>query len=269
MLLRLLRQHRARHKPYVLYTLLCAVFHPVLMKLLHPVTAYSDDPQSRLGLTRCMEALKRMEITWPSAGRALELLRGSKVYAADARATPNPSDRDRHKRTAEQPLDAEDVLKREYQVQPSLYSVQERDRGTESSFFQLNPPVPSVSAQSAHSTAYDNWADASMSSYFPGTISTSVHLQMYSTGLVDERGDAFPANERTSSSFTGGYGHGQTGRPSYPQYWNDYTSATLPQLGYVPALPENGYAAAAVQSATATRGPSNVERYGVYGSTVR
>lgn len=43
------------------------------------VTSFPDDPQARLGLNRCMEALRNMDVTWPSAGRAWELLNGNKV----------------------------------------------------------------------------------------------------------------------------------------------------------------------------------------------
>ncbi|KAF8624664.1 hypothetical protein AX17_006995 [Amanita inopinata Kibby_2008] len=43
------------------------------------LSVYPDDPQARVGLSKCMEALQLMQIMWPSAGRALELLTGAKM----------------------------------------------------------------------------------------------------------------------------------------------------------------------------------------------
>ena len=42
------------------------------------VAANPSDPQARVGLDRVMDALKRMDLVWPSAGRAWELLNGAK-----------------------------------------------------------------------------------------------------------------------------------------------------------------------------------------------
>ena len=42
------------------------------------VASNPSDPQARIGLERIMDALKRMELVWPSAGRAWELLHGAK-----------------------------------------------------------------------------------------------------------------------------------------------------------------------------------------------
>ncbi|KAI0321497.1 fungal-specific transcription factor domain-containing protein, partial [Amylostereum chailletii] len=52
------------------------------------LNVYPDDPQARKGLTTCLDVLKLMETVWPSAGRAWELLHGSKVNLASAGAGP-------------------------------------------------------------------------------------------------------------------------------------------------------------------------------------
>jgi hypothetical protein len=67
------------------------------------VSAFPDDPQARSGLTKCMELLKHMSTIWPSAGRALELLQGSRVHSMSNGVAFPPAIR--HKRSADQSLD--------------------------------------------------------------------------------------------------------------------------------------------------------------------
>ncbi|TRM66968.1 fungal-specific transcription factor domain-containing protein [Schizophyllum amplum] len=63
----------------------------------------SEDPQARVGLSKCMSALQMMEVTWPAAGRALELLSGAKMQAPDTeRLIPLT---ERHKRQSDQSVD--------------------------------------------------------------------------------------------------------------------------------------------------------------------
>jgi len=64
------------------------------------------DVQASIGLSRCMAALKRMEVIWPSAGRAWELLHGSKVQTleSDVARLEYPAD-SRRKRAARDVLE--------------------------------------------------------------------------------------------------------------------------------------------------------------------
>ena len=72
------------------------------------VASFPDDPQARLGLNKCMETLRSMDVIWPSAGRAWELLDGNKVNLL----RPNPKAysghaaerHQRHKRPADTQL---------------------------------------------------------------------------------------------------------------------------------------------------------------------
>ncbi|KAK7063985.1 Zn(2)-C6 fungal-type domain-containing protein [Favolaschia claudopus] len=59
-----------------------------------------SNPQASLGFQQCLTALKEMEITWPSAARAFELLNGVKLGALHAPVISTQSG-DRHKRHAE------------------------------------------------------------------------------------------------------------------------------------------------------------------------
>lgn len=225
---------------------------------------FPNDPQSRIGLFRCMDALQDMEVVWPSAARANELLRGSNVMANpsnSSQACLSFTPRDRQKRTAEHSIDSEDAYERsQLQALPSsspqipgsgqgyantwrstqfngtshdVGHSQESGTGRHAEFAEA--PI------STSQPSYYPWAsDGSSYLSFPGTLSTSVLPQMYSTGLVDGRR---VGNSQSSTSHQGqarlaaqGSGSGtytsdQPGIGRYPQFWNDYTS--FPQMGVV------------------------------------
>lgn len=209
------------------------------------LSTYPSDPQARMGLTRCMEALKKMEIVWPSAGRALELLAGSKVNLQEAELAELSNHPDRHKRSAEQDLDAEDIetyargqlpnytadyLALQSQgFDTSEYGNDGRGVYTNGAGLQsVAPPpqAPFTNNDNAYMSSADRWPpDGGQTNPFSGPLSTSVLPQLYSTGLVDD-----PATSGVriyANSYDRGVGY-EKGRP-YPQYWNDCT--TFPQLG--------------------------------------
>ncbi|KAJ7751211.1 fungal-specific transcription factor domain-containing protein [Mycena maculata] len=64
------------------------------------LTLRPSNPQASLGFRQCLSALKEMEIIWPSAARAWELLNGVKLGALNT-AVPPAQSLDRHKRHAE------------------------------------------------------------------------------------------------------------------------------------------------------------------------
>lgn len=55
--------------------------------------AHPTDPQARIGLSKCMESLRTMQVVWPCAARALELLRGSKFNLQEPAIESSPRDK--------------------------------------------------------------------------------------------------------------------------------------------------------------------------------
>ncbi|KIK52123.1 hypothetical protein GYMLUDRAFT_50070 [Collybiopsis luxurians FD-317 M1] len=54
------------------------VFSAGLMHVIS-ISSFPDDPQASIGLNKCINILSAMQVTWPSATRSLELLKGCKV----------------------------------------------------------------------------------------------------------------------------------------------------------------------------------------------
>ncbi|KAI0057305.1 hypothetical protein BV25DRAFT_1831290 [Artomyces pyxidatus] len=167
------------------------------------LTAYPEDPHARLGLTTCMDILKSMSIVWPSAGRAWELLHGSKVNlssATRAELSPTSSEERTHKRSAD-------------------HFMQE----DEAHFFAAPRASQYVSPQSPPPTqpfytSYDRWPGEGGLAAYAGSLSTSVLPQQYSTGFVD-RGAAAAVGPESEA-------HGA--QAQQPAFWSDY--GTLNQL---------------------------------------
>ncbi|KAG2130112.1 fungal-specific transcription factor domain-containing protein [Suillus cothurnatus] len=226
---------------------------------------FPNDPQSRIGLFRCMDALQDMEIVWPSAARANELLRGSNVMANPSNSTQaclSFTTRDRQKRTAERSIDSEDAYERSQshsQALPSSgsphvpgsgqgyantwrstqFSGTSHDVGhSQESGAGRHSDFAGTSISTSQPSYYPWTSDGSSYLSFPGTLSTSVLPQMYSTGLVDGRraGNLQPSTSHQGQarlavhgSGSGAYTSDQPGIGRYPQFWNDYTS--FPQMG--------------------------------------
>ncbi|KAJ7778867.1 fungal-specific transcription factor domain-containing protein [Mycena olivaceomarginata] len=208
----------------------CAVFlcyYVFTASIMHvtSLSAHPTDPQARMGLTRCMDALKEMEIVWPAAGRALELLRGAIADAEDVNSGINTGGGDAsasrvRKRSAEQTLD-------DSFVPPA--------NGAADNFLSLRPARSSQSAYyPAGSSPFERWPteDGGAALAFQGALSTAVMGPAYSTGLVDERHRA-PAHE----------GEARFGQ-QLPQYWNEYSAFPPLEPGYAdlqdPALAVHG-----------------------------
>jgi hypothetical protein len=210
------------------------------------LSTYPADPQARMGLARCMDALKRMEIVWPSAGRALELLAGSKFNLQEAELAKLSNHPDRRKRSAERDLDTEDIeaydrgrlpnanadylTLRSQDYDPSKYGNTQQEVFSDGVDMQSGIPY---SNNVSYTSSYERWPlEGSVQHPFSGTLSTSVLPQLYSTGLVDEH--ATPGVRVYSNTYDrggngGGGGGGYEKARRYPQYWNDHT--TFSQLG--------------------------------------
>lgn len=207
--------------------------------LVHTVTAHPTDPQARMGLKRCMDVLHLMEVLWPSACRALELICGSKDNEEFSNVLTSTSAAARRKRSAEQVLIDNDTFHRPapsdhsmdhnyVQLRPPYSSQYTNFAAYTTNGHEIHPhPSPPPGQDPNVSSSYDRWTpeNNSHSFGFSGTLSTSVLPQLYSTGLVGDRGGGHrtahinhPEQSRTSSN---------TSR--YQQYWNDFSA--YPQLG--------------------------------------
>ncbi|KAF8839695.1 hypothetical protein BDN67DRAFT_905011 [Paxillus ammoniavirescens] len=217
------------------------------------LSTYPNDPQARKGLTKCMDALHDMEVVWPSAARAQELLRGCSPLS-DSTSNSGPSQqyitnepgRGRVKRAAERAADSEDAHERSQTHAPlsnarpvaptqpyaqTWRPVMSQEGGQRPQQTELSAITP---MSASYPSSYYPWPlDGGPSMSFPGTLSTSVLPQTYSTGLIDER----KLHHSLSSSHNGqqrysaraGQEHEPSGAGRYPQFWNDYTS--FPQMG--------------------------------------
>jgi len=222
-----------------------------------------------------MEALEDMELVWPSAARALELLRECSplsLFSGQPRPRASPT-LVRQKRSAEHLTESNG---NGYERSPSGHGLS-LPRGE-------NPIVPSQAPyaqawrsgqygtsntearaathsqdefsqaggiSSGQSSPFFPWTgDGASTPYvpYPGTLSTSVLPQTYSTGLISD-GRREPPQSVTSSSHhapsrvtghpsEGEQGYEPVGATRYPQYWNDYSS--FGQIGMVYGTPQEG-----------------------------
>ncbi|KAI5120399.1 hypothetical protein M0805_000178 [Coniferiporia weirii] len=171
-----------------------------------------NDPQASLGLSKCMDVLKRIEIVWPSAGRAWELLHGAKDDLPAYEQTFFPIDRSR-KRSADDPLDTSSLGDSSYlnvhragSIPTQTYTTPATNGHRYTPAIDLGDSDPPLALFSA----YSRWSsDGSMG--FPSGLSTSVLPRQYSTGFVDDR-----AMRRSPSGMMDNSGR-------YPQYWSDYS----------------------------------------------
>nr|GAT58093.1 predicted protein [Mycena chlorophos] len=222
----------------------CAVFlcyYTFTASITHVTSlfSYPNDPQARMGLNKCMSALRDMEIIWPAAARALVLLRSAQTSLADAakaggtEPTPSPV---RRKRSATHMLDdsfvggnpnASDsfVATRPYEMFESNthYALQTRD-----SFYPS--PVSDYPRWQGHQSA-DMGALAFQSA--GEALSTAVMGPTFSTGLVDERQQQHPHHRPDTAR----YPQRQL-PPPHQQYWNEYGPPPVAQ-GYPVALDVN------------------------------
>ncbi|KAJ7726934.1 hypothetical protein B0H16DRAFT_262071 [Mycena metata] len=229
----------------------CAVFlcyYIFTASIMHVTSlfAYPTDPQARMGLAKCMDALKEMEIVWPSAARALDLLRGTQTTLPESESdvsspASNSSStivRSARKRSAPHTLDDSDA----FAPPPSAPET-----------FLVPRQFPPIYAANGHHQHYAIEAGSNPTAYYPpqaspyerwpvegagagmgvpagalafqGTLSTAVMGPAYSTGLVDER---LRHDSGAEARF------GQQAPPQQhqqQQYWNDYAAFQTPLGG--------------------------------------
>ncbi|KAJ7103261.1 fungal-specific transcription factor domain-containing protein [Mycena belliarum] len=126
------------------------------------LTLRPSNPQASLGLQQVLTALKDMEIIWPSAARAYELLNGVKLEALNAVPPPAHS-HDRHKRHAEDAFGQERPseyhshgLGDERQMGQTVDGVQ--DVANKLMAHMLGLDIPGVEPSTSFYTGCDWWA---------------------------------------------------------------------------------------------------------------
>ncbi|KAF7342119.1 Zn(2)-C6 fungal-type domain-containing protein [Mycena venus] len=190
----------------------CAVFlcyYTFTASIMHvtSLSAYPTDPQARIGLIKCMELLKEIEIIWPAAGRQLALLTGTQAALADAEDLNSTNSN-----SGGAPKNLLTLRQYPPVYHPNGQYVLEA-RNTPASYY---PPAPST---------FERWPTEDGGALaFQGALSTAVMGPAYSTGLVDEPHRA-PAHEGESR-------FGQQPMPQQQQYWNEYAAFTPLGPGY-------------------------------------
>jgi len=166
-----------RSSPFLSSDLLNAGVTHVVTLTLRPL-----NQQASLGLRQCLTALKKMEIIWPSAGRAWALLEGAKVQFDNAVPLTQQGD-DRRKRHADDAFGQEkssDVLSREAfgsfdQEPPSPPGVQGiQDMSTRIMAHMLGLDIPGIEPSTSYYPGYEWWprTEASSQALTPTTISS-------------------------------------------------------------------------------------------------
>lgn len=183
------------------------------------VSAFPNDPQARVGLGTCMNILRAIEVVWPSAGRALELLKGSKVNSSN-----NPPmvqlpmvqlPADRRKRPF---IKISQAPSYSFTSEPSPLAYSTPYSPNTNSDYQ--PTLPPIQTASNSSNYYQRWTPEHHfdNVQYNGSLTTSVLPQSYSTGFVDERTTTLH-DHRSQISPTALH-HSQRVYP--PHYWDDY-----------------------------------------------
>ncbi|KLO15521.1 hypothetical protein SCHPADRAFT_259949 [Schizopora paradoxa] len=185
------------------------------------LTIAPSDPQASVGLAKCLDCLRKVEVVWPSATRAWELLHGAKGNIRDQEMVFAPISRP-NKRSAEE---------LSFSNQEHALGASQKNDGA--NLFTAPPPpatgFPSGTLENTGDeesplvffTSYDRWSSDNSLPFHSG-LSTSVLPQQYSTGFADARAAQADAQRHTPMVDHPGSG----GR--YPQFWNDYTGIGQP-----------------------------------------
>ncbi|VDB85141.1 unnamed protein product [Peniophora sp. CBMAI 1063] len=214
--------------------------------------AHPDDPQAQRGLITCMDVLMKLDTVWPAAGRAWELLRGSKAgialhgpIAGSIPAAPSNITTQMHRKRLSVKRSADVFVSDESEQPYSPSGVEPRGQSslayghTLSQQNHASPTLPqgpsggaffgpSSLPSAGSSSSYERWSGSDQSSAGPSSngfvsgLSTSGLPPQYSTGFPPEHRMQPPAPAHRAPP----------GR--YPQFWNEF-----PPLG--PQLQPTSY----------------------------
>ncbi|KIM41432.1 hypothetical protein M413DRAFT_18957 [Hebeloma cylindrosporum] len=204
----------------------CSVFlcyYVFTASIMHDInlTVHPNDPQAKVGLYKCLNALDAMKVVWPSAARAHDLFGGAKgegvSHKPDFSTSSNPS-MERNKRSAEQALNDNPFISSgrpaidnsAFDYIPSIRQSNQQHQqrlsydSENTSMFTTNPnanaaylaaassssPSTMVASSSSHHAMNTNsgysWqgADNLNHHHFNTPLSTAVLPHVFSTGLV-------------------------------------------------------------------------------------
>lgn len=163
------------------YILSAGIMHIVTL------TLRPSNVQAYIGLRQCLAVLKEMQTTWPSAGRARDLLNGVRVQV-DSNIPPLVHGPDRQKRAADDAFGerSSDVLQRE-----AFGDVLQRERAPQNSGIQeistrmmahmLGLDIPGIEPSTSYYPGYEWWPRAnqpSPQSYHGSSTSASSLINM-------------------------------------------------------------------------------------------
>jgi hypothetical protein len=160
------------------YILSAGIMHIVTL------TLRPSNVQAYIGLRQCLAVLKGMQTTWPSAGRAWDLLNGVRVQV-DSNMPPLVHGPDRQKRAADDAFGerSSDVLQRE-----AFGDVLQRERAPQNSGIQeistrmmahmLGLDIPGIEPSTSYYPGYEWWPRAHQPSpqSFHGSSTSSSSL---------------------------------------------------------------------------------------------
>lgn len=184
------------------------------------LTIAPSDPQAFIGLSKCLDNLRKMEVVWPSATRAWELLYGAKGNIQDQETILSSVARP-NKRVAEDRFDPF------FSNQERLRGITQKNGGPTNFTPQPLPMGPTLEnagedeSPLAFFTSYDRWSSDNSLAFHSG-LSTSVLPQQYSTGFADERAAQAGVHRQTPIAEQ----DGSNGR--IQPFWNDYAAIGQP-----------------------------------------
>ncbi|KAJ7246249.1 fungal-specific transcription factor domain-containing protein [Mycena haematopus] len=172
------------------------------------LTLRPSNPQASLGFQQCLTALNEMEIIWPSAARAYDLLNGVKLGALNA--FPPTFSADRHKRHAEDAFGGDRPpdypLRDDRQFGQNVDGVQ--DVANKLMAHMLGLDIPGVEPSTSFYTGCDWWArpnpeqqqSLAHQNWSPQSVSGSSSLPFPPLSVPQARGwsdsrDALPYND--------------------------------------------------------------------------
>ena len=238
------------------------------------VTVHPNDPQARLGLAKCLNALRAMRVVWPSAARAIELFGGATVGPPQVDdpaliSLMHSSTVDRRKRVADQDLDDtysgshpsrawalglggqdDRTPGQNHDSRFDFPSVgqggqntpsQQQNFGSTNSLFSANggyPTAPPTTSSIAGTSLANNsayWQGGDIDASFNGPLSTAVLPQLFSSGLVDD--SRLSSHAQTSRSEFGSQMDSQAkGRYPHAPHYFDYSN--FPPSAYGMQVPQ-------------------------------
>ncbi|KAF9078330.1 fungal-specific transcription factor domain-containing protein [Rhodocollybia butyracea] len=201
------------------------VFSASIMHIIS-ISAFPGDPQARIALQKCFDALSAMQVVWPSSTRALELLQGSKIDITAASPLYSPQ---RRKRSWEHTIGPNVQVQDDYTQAPLRLETYGLNQ------YQNHSTYPSPTMDVGPVGGFQKWPeyhfDSTQITTYP--LSTSVLPQTFGTELIEDRQSSMGYRSMSSAP-----NNINNSRNPNPQYWNDFS--VFPQLQNYNNVPPHG-----------------------------